>query len=52
MSQDDVQVLVVDDSLDAAVSMAELLSMDGYSVRTASEGREALRLVAHKFRTA
>jgi two-component system OmpR family response regulator len=45
MSQDDVQVLVVDDSLDAAVSMAELLSMDGYSVRTASEGREALRLV-------
>lgn len=48
MSQDEVQVLVVDDSLDAAASMAELLELDGYVVRTASEGNEALRLVAQK----
>ncbi len=48
MSHDDVEVLVVDDSLDAAVGMAELLAMDGYAVRTASEGNEALRLVAQK----
>ncbi|APW35904.1 hypothetical protein RD110_00665 [Rhodoferax koreense] len=48
MSQDDVQVLVVDDSLDAAAGMAELLELDGYVVRTASDGHEALRLVAQQ----
>jgi DNA-binding response OmpR family regulator len=48
MSHDDVHVLVVDDSLDAATSMAELLAMDGYSVRTAFDGRQALQLVAQQ----
>jgi len=48
MSHDDVHVLVVDDSLDAATSMAELLAMDGYSVRTAFDGHQALQLVAQQ----
>ena len=48
MSHDDVHVLVVDDSLDAATSMAELLAMDGYSVRTAFVGHQALQLVAQQ----
>jgi PAS domain S-box-containing protein len=39
-----LRVLVVDDNLDSADSMAMLLSMDGYAVEQAYHGREALAL--------
>ena len=37
-----VDVLIVDDDVDAADVLAEMLGKLGYSVRTASNGREAL----------
>jgi len=48
MANDEIHVLVVDDSQEAAASMAELLVLDGYTVRTASEGRQALQLAAEQ----
>jgi signal transduction histidine kinase len=39
------RVLVVDDSADAAESLAILLRMKGHEVRTAHDGREALKAV-------
>jgi PAS domain S-box-containing protein len=39
-----LRVLVVDDNLDSADSMAMLLSIDGYAVEQAYHGREALAL--------
>ena len=46
MSDNDVRVLVVDDQKDAAETLAELLTMNGYVTRTATDGAAALRLVA------
>jgi len=46
MSDNDVRVLVVDDHKDAAETLAELLTMNGYVTRTARDGAAALRLVA------
>jgi CheY-like chemotaxis protein len=43
------RILVVDDNLDAAASLALLLEMKGNDVRTARDGREALGL-AEQFR--
>ncbi|MDY3551774.1 response regulator [Gemmata sp. JC717] len=38
-------VLIVDDNLDAAESLAELLEMKGHTVRTARDGAEAIRVL-------
>jgi signal transduction histidine kinase/CheY-like chemotaxis protein len=40
------KVLVVDDDVDAAETLAVLLQLDGHEVRTAHAGRDALRLAA------
>jgi PAS domain S-box-containing protein len=39
------RVLVVDDNTDAAASLALLLEMEGYEVRTAADGQEAIEQV-------
>lgn len=44
MPNQDVQVLVVDDMHDAADAFAQAIALDGYSVRTAYGGEEALAL--------
>jgi CheY-like chemotaxis protein len=44
MSPDPVRVIVVDDAPDAAATLALLLEQDGYSVRTAHDGAQALAL--------
>jgi len=41
-----VRVLVVDDNVDSAESMALLLSLDGHDVRTAFDGPDALKVAA------
>jgi CheY-like chemotaxis protein len=43
---DRLRILLVDDNEDASLSMAELLALYGYEVRTAADGREALKLAA------
>lgn len=40
----DVRVLVVDDNVDSAQSMSQLLTMLGYHTRTAHDGLEAVRV--------
>jgi PAS domain S-box-containing protein len=40
----DVRVLVVDDNVDAADSLAQLLSIAGYQIRVAYDGRTALEI--------
>jgi len=40
------KVLVVDDNVDAVASLAALLNLSGHHVRSAHDGREALRLAA------
>lgn len=42
---DEARVVVVDDSVDTAEAIACLLTLDGYSVRTAHNGAEAAALV-------
>jgi DNA-binding response OmpR family regulator len=42
---DEVRVVVVDDLVDAAESLAALLALDGYSVRTAHDGAQAWALI-------
>jgi signal transduction histidine kinase/ActR/RegA family two-component response regulator len=44
-----LRVLVVDDHMDTAAALSELIGLWGYEVRTALDGREALR-VAESFR--
>lgn len=46
MNDDDVRVVVVDDVPAMAESLAGLLEVDGYKVRTAGDGREALEVIA------
>jgi PAS domain S-box-containing protein len=48
-AQSTTRILVVDDSLDAADSLAMLLKLEGYEVRTANDGIEAVT-VAREFR--
>lgn len=48
-SADEVRVLVVDDFADAAETLAAVLELDGYVVRIAHDGDEAL-LVVEQFR--
>src|SRR5664279_5924628 len=43
---DEVRVLVVDDLPDAADTLAAVLEYDGYTVRVAHEGSEALAMIA------
>jgi len=43
---EDVHVVIVDDVVDVAQAMATALALDGYQVRTAHSGEEALRVVA------
>lgn len=45
MNSDDCCVLVVDDNVDAAETLAVLLEMDGYIVRRAHSGQQALALL-------
>ncbi|WP_422014845.1 response regulator [Roseateles sp.] len=44
MGMDEVRVIVVDDARDFAEVLAETLEMDGYQVKVALDGNEALRL--------
>ena len=49
MNQDAVDLIVVDDVEDAATTLALMLELDGYRVRTAFSGAEALAMIAaHK----
>ena len=45
MDNDEVRVVVVDDLVDAATALAMALQIDGYAVRMASDGREALSVI-------
>lgn len=46
MNDDDkVRIVVVDDSADSAQTMAALLRLSGYDVRTAGSGQDALALI-------
>ncbi|MES2960157.1 MAG: response regulator [Pseudomonadota bacterium] len=45
MESDDARVLIVDDVTDSAAMLAGLLKVDGYQVRTAASGEEALDVV-------
>ena len=42
---DEVRVVVVDDHVDGAESLAELLTFNGYCVKTAHDGIEAWELI-------
>jgi DNA-binding response OmpR family regulator len=46
---DGLDVLVVDDSLEAAETLAMALTMDGYRVRTCHSGASALACIARDF---
>jgi DNA-binding response OmpR family regulator len=45
MSEDSVRVIVVDDVPDAAQTLALLLELDGYDVRMAHDGAQALAMI-------
>lgn len=45
MNDDDVRVVVVDDVSDIAESVAQMLTADGYKVRTANDGIQAFTLI-------
>ena len=45
MSEESVRVIVVDDVEDAAATLALMLELDGYQVRTAHDGAQALALI-------
>lgn len=45
MNDDSVRVMVVDDVADAAATLALMLELDGYRVRTAHDGAQALALI-------
>lgn len=45
MAGDDVRVLVVDDLVDAANTLAWALQASGYQVQTAHDGRQALQSI-------
>jgi DNA-binding response OmpR family regulator len=46
MATEDVRVVVVDDHADTCEAVRKLLELDGYNVRTASNGREAMAVIA------
>jgi DNA-binding response OmpR family regulator len=46
--RDDVNVLVVDDSVDLAEGIGALLNSKGYAVRTATDGLAALALIGQE----
>lgn len=48
MPNQDVQVLVVDDLRDAADALAQSIALDGYTVRTAYGGEQALTLAQER----
>jgi len=48
MPESHVEVIVVDDSRDAAHMMAGALELDGYTVRVAYNGTDALELIAQR----
>jgi len=48
MTADPVQVVVVDDLQDSAETMAALLRLSGYEVRTSSSAEDALDLIAQQ----
>lgn len=45
MTVDEVRVVVVDDDEGSAEALAAMLTLDGYSVRTANDGAQALVLI-------
>lgn len=46
MNNDEVRLVVVDDDVDAAQVLAELLQLEGYSVQVGHDAAQALSLVA------
>ncbi|MEO7008253.1 MAG: response regulator [Caldimonas sp.] len=46
MANDEVRVVVVDDDPDVRETMKELLELDGYRVRTASDSDDAMTAIA------
>ena len=46
MNNDEVRLVVVDDDVDTAHVLAELLQLDGYSVRVGHDAAQAFSLVA------
>ena len=46
MNNDEVRLVVVDDDVDTAHVLAELLQLEGYSVRVGHDAAQALSLVA------
>jgi len=45
MDREDVRVVVVEDNEDMRVTLQHLLERDGYHVRTARDGREAIAVI-------
>lgn len=45
-TEEEVRVLVVDDVSDAAEALASMLECDGYTLKTANSGKQALALVS------
>lgn len=45
METEEVRVMVVDDMIDSAETLATLLELNGYTVRAVTSGEEALRVV-------
>ena len=45
MNDDELRIVVVDDFVDAAESLARVLELNGYSVRCAHDGIQALKLI-------
>ena len=48
MDKKDFKILVVDDEPDWRTCNADTLSREGYTVKTAASGQEAIRLVSHE----
>lgn len=47
VSAEPIRVLIVDDHVDAAESLAIVLSTEGYEVRTAGDGADAYEAIEH-----
>lgn len=46
MNDEEIRLVVVDDDVDTALVLAELLQLEGYSVRVGHDAAQALALVA------
>lgn len=48
MGEEQVRVVVVDDATDSAETMAAVLRLNGYEVRTCADGAEALQAIEER----